>query len=116
MINKDFKFRHNERVPFNVLGELKSLYSNLENALEEQFPEIDFSFDLSNQSESFYILAQEPYDPKQDFFSSIEVSIRNHSNFADSSYDKDFLLSRYSRWSDLHEEVISEIETWWKSL
>lgn len=97
------ELKHNERITLSQIEYLEERYQNLVNYLERKFSDLYFSLDTSRQSEAGYI------NVSNEKGESITISIRNHSNFAKSDYDKSFFLSEYENWIEIKKEIISYV-------
>lgn|SRR5690554_6226675 len=104
-----YELENNTRVPFHVIEYLRERYEALERHLEAKYgAEFDISMNYSNQSESAYFTIQQKY-VQGEFCESVEVSFRNHDNFAQSNYEKAIFLSQFETWTDCKKHFLKDV-------
>lgn len=101
-----------EREWIYILGKYKKLNETLE-LLVNEHRGLDYTFKTSKQSEACYITLT---IDKTHVYDVYEISIRNHSNYANSQYDKAFFMSEYQDWHHLRkcvlEDIVHKLEQW----
>ncbi|PWA05489.1 hypothetical protein DCC39_18050 [Pueribacillus theae] len=105
----NYKLESNVRLPLHIIEYLQKRYEALESYLENKYGDrFDIDLDFSRQSESAYLTISEKWEPGKGFCSSVEISFRNHDNFAGSNYDEAIFLSHYETWTECKKYFLNE--------